>query len=1183
MRRTLQVVGVSAMAFWQAASDPRCNVKGYFQSTPFIFSCDGSGGDRDSNTAEVYMESRSSKEIVRIPEGTLDFVVSLDGDAEADLVVLDGSDNVVPHKMHSVGNNQSNQWLGHYKGMDLSYSANTGIPTKGKLSFSGSATPELSLRLVSHSKTPSSFRIGYYYFPYADAHGPQCRQGGAPVGCKKYHEVSVRKAVVDWAKWLLTRYAHADTAWAKLMIPLAAGPVVPYHHWCSAWNAWPAASSSPAECMAAYKFVTNGGLEAHATKISEEQFLWAFSLPAIASFDSQCCGKLRASFKHGNIAWDHIKKVQGKYSLTSPLQGLMKVCESVRSPPKSQDYALFLDADGDRPVGDILAEDIGHCWNEDATPSPTPVPMPSPTPTRAASPTSISQVPHSPTPSPTPRTAATPTPTPTSSPTPSPTPRTAATPTPTPTPMVQQQGDQTPTPTPAPLPSDLTQYLLPTTRTTPSPYTLSTSTSSYHHHHHLVSTTLSASVHKGAMHLLVGSDAGFQIGQRIDIDPGKPNHEVAMIQALRPPDLGRHLAAGLYYLGLHSGLHRQHEAGATVIGQPGLAQPTSTPVSYSTTKPRAPTPQPIWRVPTVFHYEHYHEKTCSGHSFTNGPDPSCIGWPQTTPQFCQEKCANSQTSPGCPRRPCMAAVFFADGGWCHLFTADQCVHLKSAGATTYKKASGGGHFHDAGQGTAIVSDATTSVTTITGSLGMNVPDADAFLTDTVAQEGVKNGIAETAGVLADYVSLTITKNRRLNDAHKRRLAGTAVTVAHTITIPQSVPKATADAASAKMAAVTPAQLSSTVASKVAAVKGAGFIVSVTSSSTPTVKTIGPGAHGLKKKHVPFLVAGIAGGAAAGAVIMAGAGMVISSVTAAHKGQPQAPQGLSMAKPITPPPVMARAAATATTTMQAEAKAGSNALPVTTQNGFSIGQQIIIDQGTALEETNEIAGFGSIILKHPLKFTHSTGTKIMTTVTTTPIAVVTTVAPTVAPTVPPTTSMPLSIWAKARGVSSGSLPADFSAGPMLPLVCLGAVCLCGLLALIVAAILDPCQRGGRKRVHSGGDPGGSVASLGDSVASMDSMDSEQAAYYDGYTDQQYGNSVASVGSYEGGSVYSQYGNSVGTYDGGSVGEPSGQYEYDHLSQNGSFPQQQDFNQPSYNQYGYPSSAPSYGDPRVAYTS
>jgi len=98
----------------------------------------------------------------------------------------------------------------------------------------------------------------------------------------------------------------------------------------------------------------------------------------------------------------------------------------------------------------------------------------------------------------------------------------------------------------------------------------------------------------------------------------------------------------------------------------------------------------------------------------------------------------------------------------------------------------------------------------------------------------------------------------------------------------------------------------------------------------------------------------------------------------------APGDVGCPKAPVPAPVVtttttaAAATATATTTMQAEAKAGSTALPVTTQNGFSIGQQIIIDQGTTLEETNEIAGFGSIILKNPLKFTHSTGTKIMTT-------------------------------------------------------------------------------------------------------------------------------------------------------------------------------------------------------------
>jgi len=125
-------------------------------------------------------------------------------------------------------------------------------------------------------------------------------------------------------------------------------------------------------------------------------------------------------------------------------------------------------------------------------------------------------------------------------------------------------------------------------------------------------------------------------------------------------------------------------------------------------------------------------------------------------------------------------------------------------------------------------------TIILGSLGMAVPDADAFLSDTVAQQAVKDGIADTAGVPTDYVTIDVAKTRRLNGEHKRRLAGTAITVTYTITLPLSVSSATAAAASAKMKAVTPAQLTTTIATKVTAVKGASFIVSVTSKAAPTV-------------------------------------------------------------------------------------------------------------------------------------------------------------------------------------------------------------------------------------------------------------------------------------------------------------------------------------------------------------
>lgn len=355
---------------------------------------------------------------------------------------------------------------------------------------------------------------------------------------------------------------------------------------------------------------------------------------------------------------------------------------------------------------------------------------------------------------------------------------------------------------------------------------------------------------------------------------------------------------------------------------------------------------PSLKVPTVFHYHKSPNKACAGKAYTNDPANNCNGWPGVTAEFCQEKCANSETSPNCPRKPCMAAVWFQSGGYCHLYTVDQCQTLEDQPYdTTFKKVGGGG----ARPGSPV--------------------------------------------------------------------------------LPST-------------AAVAPAQET----------------------------------NGLKSKHIPLMVAGGVGGAAAGALIMGGLGMVISSVGAQNQ-------------PAKPPP------------------------------------KLRIDKNT-----------------------------------------------TVPPTLPPTTTtLPISLFDKmvnsVHSEHSGSFH-DMSGGPVLPLACLAIVCLCGLVALVIAAILDPCQRGSRKRVGRGAELGGSVASvgsLGDSVASTGSYLSEEAAYYDGYSDG-HGNSIASVPEH-GGSVY--------TYEGGSsVGDVSGHYDYDHLPQNAP---------PAYNAYGYPSSVPLQAAPQVPGTS
>ena len=68
----------------------------------------------------------------------------------------------------------------------------------------------------------------------------------------------------------------------------------------------------------------------------------------------------------------------------------------------------------------------------------------------------------------------------------------------------------------------------------------------------------------------------------------------------------------------------------------------------------------------------------------------------------------------------------------------------------------------------------------------------------------------------------------------------------------------------------------------------------------------------------------------------------------------------------PPPV---------TTCIRPVASGSATLPVASQNGFAIGQEVVLGKGTATEEYNRIKGFGSLILEFPLQFDHAPGLPI----------------------------------------------------------------------------------------------------------------------------------------------------------------------------------------------------------------
>jgi hypothetical protein len=143
-------------------------------------------------------------------------------------------------------------------------------------------------------------------------------------------------------------------------------------------------------------------------------------------------------------------------------------------------------------------------------------------------------------------------------------------------------------------------------------------------------------------------------------------------------------------------------------------------------------------------------------------------------------------------------------------------------------------------GTVTVEEVGKKAVTITGKLDLTVPDADAFIADTVAMDAVKEGIAETLGVIASYVTVTAEKVRRLDDGlidldgvSDRRLAGTGVKISYTVDIPATASATVKSNAQANAKTATAAQYQTATAAKVTAAKGASYTVTVTAVAQVT--------------------------------------------------------------------------------------------------------------------------------------------------------------------------------------------------------------------------------------------------------------------------------------------------------------------------------------------------------------
>lgn len=122
--------------------------------------------------------------------------------------------------------------------------------------------------------------------------------------------------------------------------------------------------------------------------------------------------------------------------------------------------------------------------------------------------------------------------------------------------------------------------------------------------------------------------------------------------------------------------------------------------------------------------------------------------------------------------------------------------------------------------------------TIGGDLDMTVPDADAFIADKAALDAVAEGIANSAGVSKTWVTVTATKKRRLQESSERRLTGT-VTITYKIEIPATASSSAVSKAKGKIQAISTAELTKNVQTKVTAAKGASYTITVTTKAAPT--------------------------------------------------------------------------------------------------------------------------------------------------------------------------------------------------------------------------------------------------------------------------------------------------------------------------------------------------------------
>lgn len=343
-----------ALVCMAAPATSKCPVSGFYQSQTLIFSCygsQGSIGDSDNLVKQELDAGATESHTIPIYTDGLQVKLESPGNVEMSLMTADGEpvlEEGTLNKRYTVGS----------KTAIIQLSGSGGPTSKEMLTIDGPIPTDLTLQVRNLAGRVALVSFRYTYRPYgADARDtPQCRSGGEPFGCSRYSQLATRRAVNWWSEWMRTSYKDVDEAWKRLMGPHLIGNTLPYYRWCAVWFKWPSWSKAGAECAAAYKFVTRGGMEVEAHNVYRSNFDWVFRLPEIADFSNKCCGKLQQAFASVNSTWVSFQE-QGFDDIAT---AVWKFCRDlVPSGLRAPEYFHYLDADG---YGGVMPDDLAMCW-----------------------------------------------------------------------------------------------------------------------------------------------------------------------------------------------------------------------------------------------------------------------------------------------------------------------------------------------------------------------------------------------------------------------------------------------------------------------------------------------------------------------------------------------------------------------------------------------------------------------------------------------------------------------------------------------------------------------------------------------------------------------------------------------------------------------------------------------------